>query len=324
MRGPAVQPIVIAAGGTGGHFFPAEALAAELVARGHRIVLMTDARSGGLASPTFAGREQYVIRGAGIAGRGVWRGVKAVGSLGGGCGAGARHSGRDRRRLCRWFRRLSMRRADPCRRTAAPPATGHPARAECGAGTGKPFPGEPGGCAGTGFREHRAVAPEHQPKSPAIRCGRRSLHWRRPAISTATRSASGCWCSADRLAPGCSATWCRRRCEPLPDAMRAGLSVVQQTRPEDLERVRAAYAGSGIKADLSPFFPDMAARLAGRIWSLPGRALPPWPNSRLPAGRRFWCRCQAQSMIINRPMLGRWRRRAVPGWCRRRSSPPGS
>ena len=50
MRGPAVQPIVIAAGGTGGHFFPAEALAAELIARGHRVVLMTDARSGGLRS----------------------------------------------------------------------------------------------------------------------------------------------------------------------------------------------------------------------------------------------------------------------------------
>src|ERR1700712_5009751 len=81
MRGPAVRPIVIAAGGTGGHFFPAEALAAELVARGHRIVLMADARSGGLSSPTSPGREQYVIRGAGIAGRGAWRGAKAAGSL---------------------------------------------------------------------------------------------------------------------------------------------------------------------------------------------------------------------------------------------------
>ena len=29
MRGPAVRPVVIAAGGTGGHLFPAEALAAE-------------------------------------------------------------------------------------------------------------------------------------------------------------------------------------------------------------------------------------------------------------------------------------------------------
>jgi UDP-N-acetylglucosamine--N-acetylmuramyl-(pentapeptide) pyrophosphoryl-undecaprenol N-acetylglucosamine transferase len=81
MRGPAVQPVVIAAGGTGGHFFPAEALAAVLVDRGHRVVLMTDARSGGLSSAVFAGREQYVLRGAGIAGRGVWRGTQAIGSM---------------------------------------------------------------------------------------------------------------------------------------------------------------------------------------------------------------------------------------------------
>ncbi|MEO8713497.1 MAG: glycosyltransferase, partial [Acetobacteraceae bacterium] len=39
MRGPALRPIVIAAGGTGGHLFPAEALAAALIARGQRIIL---------------------------------------------------------------------------------------------------------------------------------------------------------------------------------------------------------------------------------------------------------------------------------------------
>src|SRR5689334_11334522 len=81
MRGPAVRTIVIAAGGTGGHFFPAEALAAELLARGHRVVLMTDARSGGLTSAVFAGQEQHVLRGAGIAGRGLLRGVRAVAAL---------------------------------------------------------------------------------------------------------------------------------------------------------------------------------------------------------------------------------------------------
>jgi UDP-N-acetylglucosamine--N-acetylmuramyl-(pentapeptide) pyrophosphoryl-undecaprenol N-acetylglucosamine transferase len=47
----------------------------------------------------------------------------------------------------------------------------------------------------------------------------------------------------------------------LPDALRARLVVVQQARPEDLERVRAAYAADGIAAELSPFFPDVAARL---------------------------------------------------------------
>ena len=53
-----VKPIVIAAGGTGGHFFPAEALAGELVARGHRIALMTDARSCGLV--TSFGLQSFV------------------------------------------------------------------------------------------------------------------------------------------------------------------------------------------------------------------------------------------------------------------------
>ena len=70
--------IVIAAGGTGGHFFPAEALAAVLRARGHRIVLMTDARSGGLVSPAFEGCERFVLAGAGIAGRGAAKAAQAA------------------------------------------------------------------------------------------------------------------------------------------------------------------------------------------------------------------------------------------------------
>ena len=45
---------VLTAGGTGGHLFPAEALAGELQARGHEIALLTDARgkkfSGALAN----------------------------------------------------------------------------------------------------------------------------------------------------------------------------------------------------------------------------------------------------------------------------------
>src|SRR3990167_9284338 len=36
--------IVLASGGTGGHIFPAEALAEELAKRGHKAILITDAR----------------------------------------------------------------------------------------------------------------------------------------------------------------------------------------------------------------------------------------------------------------------------------------
>ena len=75
MKATAQRPIVIAAGGTGGHFFPAEALAAELLARGERVVLLTDARSGGLSSPVFAKAERHVIAGAGLSGRSLRRAI---------------------------------------------------------------------------------------------------------------------------------------------------------------------------------------------------------------------------------------------------------
>src|SRR5580698_5558672 len=42
--------IVLSAGGTGGHLFPAQALASELVRRGRDIVVMTDARFGQYAT----------------------------------------------------------------------------------------------------------------------------------------------------------------------------------------------------------------------------------------------------------------------------------
>jgi len=79
MKATAHNPVVIAAGGTGGHFYPTEALAAELLLRGERVVLLTDARSGGLASPVFARAERHVISGAGLSGRGIKR--AALGGL---------------------------------------------------------------------------------------------------------------------------------------------------------------------------------------------------------------------------------------------------
>jgi UDP-N-acetylglucosamine--N-acetylmuramyl-(pentapeptide) pyrophosphoryl-undecaprenol N-acetylglucosamine transferase len=50
--------------------------------------------------------------------------------------------------------------------------------------------------------------------------------------------------------------------EMLPVALRARLSLVQQARPEDAESVRAHYARLGIKADVAPFFSDLPMRIA--------------------------------------------------------------
>lgn len=48
----------------------------------------------------------------------------------------------------------------------------------------------------------------------------------------------------------------------LPDALRAGLSVAHQARPEDIDRVTAAYAAAGIAAEVKPFFDDIPKRLS--------------------------------------------------------------
>ncbi|HEY4043700.1 MAG TPA: undecaprenyldiphospho-muramoylpentapeptide beta-N-acetylglucosaminyltransferase [Rhodopila sp.] len=261
MRGPAVQPIVIAAGGTGGHFFPAEALAATLVKRGHRIVLMTDARSGGMSSAVFAGREQFVLRGAGIAGRGAWRGVKAVGSLatgvlqargilariGAGCVVGfggypcvapVLATGLIRKRpavllheqnaVLGRANRFLARRVDLL-------ALGFP-------NTTRVRPGLRTEVTGNPVRQAIAAlaATEYSVATNRIRLlilggslGARVLS---DVVPTAIRA--------------------------LPDALRARIDVAQQARAEDLERVRTAYAAEGIAAEVSPFFPDVAARLA--------------------------------------------------------------
>jgi len=49
----------------------------------------------------------------------------------------------------------------------------------------------------------------------------------------------------------------------LPEELRRRLRVSQQCRPEDLEAVRAAYAGTGIGHDLATFFTDVPDRLGG-------------------------------------------------------------
>ena len=48
----------------------------------------------------------------------------------------------------------------------------------------------------------------------------------------------------------------------LPDPLRQRLHVTQQCRTEDLERVAAAYRTMGQAVDLATFFPDIPARLA--------------------------------------------------------------
>jgi UDP-N-acetylglucosamine--N-acetylmuramyl-(pentapeptide) pyrophosphoryl-undecaprenol N-acetylglucosamine transferase len=47
-----------------------------------------------------------------------------------------------------------------------------------------------------------------------------------------------------------------------PPEARAALSIVQQAREEDVERVKASYAASGIQALVQPFFPNLPEGMA--------------------------------------------------------------
>ena len=48
----------------------------------------------------------------------------------------------------------------------------------------------------------------------------------------------------------------------LPDSLRARVRIDQQCRPEDVESTKEAYAKMGVSADISSFFTDIPARLA--------------------------------------------------------------
>jgi len=261
MRAPAVHPIVIAAGGTGGHFFPAEALATELIARGRRVALMTDARSSGLQSPVFAGLEQFVISGAGIAGRGVFRAGKATLAL----AAGVLQA-----------RQILAR----CHAAAVVGFGGYPCVAPVLAtrlmrhrptvvlheqnavlGRANRFLARHADLLALSFAatervpESAATTVSGNPVRPAI-AALAALPYEPPTDTLrllVLGGSLGARVFSDVVPPALAA---------LPDDLRSRLSVVQQCRAEDLARVRAAYESAGIAAELEAFFPDVAAKLA--------------------------------------------------------------
>ena len=73
--------VALAAGGTGGHMFPAQALARELLARGIAVALVTDARGGGFGAE-LAQVETFRIAAGGMAGAGLVKQLRSAAALG--------------------------------------------------------------------------------------------------------------------------------------------------------------------------------------------------------------------------------------------------
>lgn len=72
--------ILLSAGGTGGHMTPAAALARDLLSRGYRVALATDARGNKYAS-MFDGTDIHILS-AGTLGGGILGKIKGIGALG--------------------------------------------------------------------------------------------------------------------------------------------------------------------------------------------------------------------------------------------------
>lgn len=255
----AVRPIVLATGGTGGHVFPAEALAGELEARGVPFTLVTDSR-GRQWQGALSRRPIHYIHSASPTGS-LQRRLLALFSLGLGLFDAWRALGRIGPAAVVGFGGYASVPTMIAARLRRTPALVH----EQNAVLGKANRWVLGGVAkvATSFARTRFVDDARarlvgNPVRESVRT-LRGATYRAPGpdrvIDLLVFGGSQGAASFSKVIPEAILS--------LPAPMRARLRIVQQCRPEDIERVRALYLASGIVAELAPFFADLPQRLAG-------------------------------------------------------------
>jgi UDP-N-acetylglucosamine--N-acetylmuramyl-(pentapeptide) pyrophosphoryl-undecaprenol N-acetylglucosamine transferase len=254
--------ILLTAGGTGGHVFPAEALAAELLQRGYRLALVTDER--GQAYGGVLGRvETFRIRAGGIAGRGTLAKLRAVVDLGlGGIQALALLS-RLKPALVVGFGGYASLPAMLAAWILRLPSALHEQNAVLGRAN-RLLAGKVKRIA-TSFRHVRFLDPTDprvkrtgMPVRPAI-LAERDAHFpplvdNGPISLLVMGGSQGAKVLSEMVPDALSR---------LPDQLRSRIKVSQQCRPEYLAATRAVYMRAGIEAECENFFADVPARLKG-------------------------------------------------------------
>ena len=253
--------MLLVAGGTGGHLFPAEALAAALAARGVAVELATDARAAGYGG-TFPARAMHVIPSATLRGRNPLAYARAGAVIGFGVAKAYALLGRLRPAAVVGFGGYPSIPAVLAARLRGIPSLIHEQNGVMGRANrllaprvtaiATSFAGVLDNDATLAAKATRtgnplrpaviaAVAPYAAPAPDA------------PLRLLAFGGSQGARIMADIVPPAI---------ERLDPSVRARLAVVQQARAEDIERVRMTYARLGLAAEVAPFFLDLPARIA--------------------------------------------------------------
>lgn len=254
--------VVLAAGGTGGHVFPAEALAAELAERGCRLAVITDLRGGAWQGPPEA-VETHRIRAGGLAGKSFAARLRSGPELA----------------IGTWQARGLLKRLQP--------------RAVVGFGGYASVPTMLAACFGgyhtaiheqnavlgranrllasrvdriaTSFEKSKGLAPEAQAKAKHTGMPVRATV---AAISQYPYPALTADGPISLLVIGGSqgahvfSTVVPEALGLLDDDLKRRIKISQQCRPEDLDQVQRHYKSLRIDAELKTFFDDLPDRLA--------------------------------------------------------------
>ena len=252
---------VLAAGGTGGHMIPAHALAAELKSRKHGVLLITDER--GARFPGLFKDVPVHILPAGRLGGGPIGWLKAAGAVVKGRG--------EAKRLYREHRPDAVvgfggYPAFPSLLAASAmhiPTVLHEQNAVMGR-VNRLLAGD-AEAIGTAYDQVDRLKPRYADKAVLIG---------NPVREEIARLGELPFPPFDEIAPlkilvtgGSQGASVLSKVVPaglgmLAPQLRRRLQVVQQCRPEDIERVRAQYAELGIPAELMTYIEDMDAKLA--------------------------------------------------------------
>lgn len=254
--------ILLAAGGTGGHIFPAIAVAEELMKRGHTVSLATDARGTNLGS-TLPGVDVYRISASGVRG-GVIAKVKGVASIGLGV-LQARRLFRNLRPAC--VIGFGGYPSVPTMVAAASrglPTIIHEQNAVLGranrlvARRVSAIASSFDQTTGIDTASEGKIVQTGNPVRAAFSAARAQDY---PRIGPNGEGVKILVLGGSQGARILSEVVPKALAE-MPETLRRRFAITQQCRPEDIENVRIAYEDANVSADLSKFFDDVPDRMA--------------------------------------------------------------